>query len=154
MFLYKGIEVVVRIGFSYLFCKGFTKHTYFLGTGRESPLHERLCCDCVLRSFRWSFKENMELMSTALLKDHPKTQTLYYSVFDCCVDVLILFTIKQCPKKRHAAHLSLPLQHIPVCFADLYIPELLHMPPVQALHLSVCRDLRKTHKQECDTWVH
>lgn len=44
---------------------------------------------------------------------------------------------------------STPLQHIPVHFVDLYIPELLHMLLVQAPHLSACRDLRNnTHNQE------
>lgn len=48
-----------------------------------------------------------------------------------------------------------PSQHIPVHFADLYIPELLHMLLVQALHLSACRDLRKnTHNQEHAKSVH
>lgn len=41
--------------------KAFVKHTHthtcFLGTGKESPLLERLCCDCVLWSFLSPLKE-------------------------------------------------------------------------------------------------
>lgn len=60
-------------------------------------------------------------------------------VYVNCVCIIILCV---------AAYLYSPSQHIPVHFADLYIPGPSHMPPVQALHLSICRDLRKDTQEQ------
>lgn len=69
--------------------KAFVKrtHTCFLGTGRESPLLERLCCDCVLRSFLLPLKYIYGGNGHGTFRWHNTlfhtNQNMYYSVLDC-----------------------------------------------------------------------